>query len=162
MDYEYEQDEYGPRVLWGRLAFFAIALLLVFFVGRCTAGGGSEQDLSEARATASELATQNKQLQNELAAVQATQDQANNGPAEQPSEAAEPAGEASEAPTEGEQDSVAEGGETYTVESGDTLVTIANRFYGDSQKYRLIVDANNLDPDAPLTVGQKLTIPPEE
>lgn len=48
----------------------------------------------------------------------------------------------------------------YEVKKGDTLYTIAKRFYGDGSKYKKIQNANSFitDPNA-LRVGQELTIP---
>jgi len=55
-------------------------------------------------------------------------------------------------------------GESYEVQSGDTLATIAQQFYGDSGLWRRIYDANKdtigADPDK-LKIGMKLTIPPK-
>jgi LysM repeat protein len=48
---------------------------------------------------------------------------------------------------------------TYTVESGDTLWAIAERFYGDGSKYQMIADASGIaNPDL-IQPGQVLTIP---
>jgi nucleoid-associated protein YgaU len=56
------------------------------------------------------------------------------------------------------------GSQTYEVQSGDTLATIAQQFYSDSSQWRRIYDANadtiGSDPDK-LKVGMKLTIPPK-
>lgn len=49
----------------------------------------------------------------------------------------------------------------YKVQSGDTLSKVAKRFYGDSNKYRQIFDANRdvlKDPDK-ISVGQELNLP---
>lgn len=49
----------------------------------------------------------------------------------------------------------------YTIEKGDTLSKIANRFYGDPQKYHDLFDANReviQDPDK-IYPGQKIRIP---
>ncbi|MFJ4652762.1 LysM peptidoglycan-binding domain-containing protein [Nocardia sp. NPDC088792] len=49
--------------------------------------------------------------------------------------------------------------QTYTVEPGDTLWAIAERFYGDGNRYQDIANANGIpNPDA-INVGQVLTIP---
>ena len=52
---------------------------------------------------------------------------------------------------------------TYEVAAGDTLKTIAQRFYGDADAWQIIYDANRqaigADPDA-LRAGTRLTIPP--
>jgi nucleoid-associated protein YgaU len=48
---------------------------------------------------------------------------------------------------------------TYTVESGDSLWAIAERFYGDGSKFQAIADASGIpDPDL-IQPGQVLTIP---
>ncbi len=49
--------------------------------------------------------------------------------------------------------------QTYVVKSGDTLWDIAQRFYGNPNKYRLIAAANNLTNPHVITPGQKLAIP---
>jgi len=50
------------------------------------------------------------------------------------------------------------------VQSGDTLLTIAEQFYGDGTQWRRIYDANKdvigADPDK-LKIGMKLKIPPK-
>ena len=48
---------------------------------------------------------------------------------------------------------------TYTVESGDTLWAIAERFYGDGNKYQVIADANAIPNPDLIQPGQVLTIP---
>jgi nucleoid-associated protein YgaU len=54
-------------------------------------------------------------------------------------------------------------GESYTVGEGDTLASIAERFYGDPALWRRIYDANRQaigdNPDS-LRLGTVLTIPP--
>lgn len=51
---------------------------------------------------------------------------------------------------------------TYTVKSGDMLMVIAKKFYGDENKYKLIMEANNIKDPNKIAVGQKLIIPPNE
>jgi nucleoid-associated protein YgaU len=50
----------------------------------------------------------------------------------------------------------------YTVKAGDTLSTIAKKFYGDDSEYTRIYEANKdligSDPNK-IQVGQELTIP---
>src|SRR3712207_5111734 len=73
MDYDYEQEDYGPRVLWGRLVLLLIILVLIFFVGRCTAGGGDARALSQAEARVRELSSENEFLRAQLDAAQQSQ-----------------------------------------------------------------------------------------
>ncbi len=48
---------------------------------------------------------------------------------------------------------------TYTVEPGDTLWAIAERFYGDGNAYGRIAGANGIDNPDLINAGQVLTIP---
>jgi LysM repeat protein len=50
---------------------------------------------------------------------------------------------------------------TYTVQSGDTLYGISQRFYGDGRRYPEIMAYNNIEDAATLLVGQVLRIPNE-
>ena len=55
----------------------------------------------------------------------------------------------------------AQGLQTYTVKSGDTLSAISEQFYGDTNEYMRIFYANRdklNDPDK-IQVGQQLTVP---
>jgi LysM repeat protein len=150
MDHEYElEDDYAPRVLWGRLAFFAVALLLAFVFGRCTKSEGVPQaEFNEVNAQVVELTSENAVLQQQLEAAGANAEE-------------EPADDATEAPADDATEAPSGDGERYTVQSGDTLTKIAEQFYGDPRKFDLIVDANNLDSATGLRVGQVLIIPPE-
>ncbi|MFV0493916.1 LysM peptidoglycan-binding domain-containing protein [Mycobacterium sp.] len=49
--------------------------------------------------------------------------------------------------------------QTYTVVSGDTLFAIAERFYGDGNKYQAIADASGIPNPDLIDPGQVLTIP---
>jgi len=49
---------------------------------------------------------------------------------------------------------------TYTVQRGDTLSSIASRFYGNSGEYQKIMDANNMT-NTVIHPGQTLRIPPK-
>ena len=48
---------------------------------------------------------------------------------------------------------------TYTVEPGDTLWAISERFYGDGNRYLEIASASGIDNPDLINVGQVLTIP---
>jgi len=51
------------------------------------------------------------------------------------------------------------GQDTYTVQGGDSLWTIAQKVYGDGTKYPLIMSANGLTSTTRLRVGTVLKIP---
>jgi len=53
------------------------------------------------------------------------------------------------------------GGQTYVVQSGDTLVSISRKFYKSSKRWKAILEANkkNIRDPKDLTVGQTLVIP---
>jgi LysM repeat protein len=57
----------------------------------------------------------------------------------------------------------ANGGQTYTVKSGDTLSNIARQFYGDASAYMEIFHANEdkLNDPNEILPGQQLLIPPK-
>lgn len=52
-----------------------------------------------------------------------------------------------------------EPGRSYTVEAGDTLWAIAERFYGDGNKFQAIADASGISNPDQIQPGQVLTIP---
>ncbi len=72
--------------------------------------------------------------------------------AAEPEAVAEPVAQASEPAPE-------PAARTYTVESGDTLWAIAERFYGDGSKYQVIADASGIPNPDLIQPGQVLTIP---
>jgi nucleoid-associated protein YgaU len=49
----------------------------------------------------------------------------------------------------------------YVVQPGDTWAGIAGKFFGDQTRYQEIIEFNQLPAGAPLSVGQKLRIPPQ-
>lgn len=154
MDHDYElEDDYAPRILWGRLAFFALALILAFTVGRCTKSSGvAESTFKAEQQKVVDLQSQNEVLQAQVdaAAAQGNNNDGGNGGGNK--------GGNKEASEEATEQAVGDG-QTYTVQSGDTLTTIAEKFYGDATAFDLIVDANNLDSATGLRVGQELVIP---
>jgi LysM repeat protein len=159
MDHDYEtEDDYGPRVLWGRVVLFVIAALLFLFLGRCTAGGGvaqSQFDLEQDRVA--ELTSENTALQQQLDAAQARR-RARGGGGGGGGNDQDRETENAEATEEPE----AQEGETYTIELGDTLAGIAQQFYGDASQYEIIAEANEIDSSTPLREGDELIIPPEQ
>ncbi len=160
MDYEYDGGEpYETRVLWGRIAVYAVSLILMFVLGSCVGGGGaSEAELSELRTQVAELSQRNEELEQQIAAVGA-------GNAERPR--ISPTDEPTTAPEDGASPAAGDGTEnpagegetrTYTVQPGDTLTSIAQQMYGDSTKFNIIAEANDIE--SQLVVGQELIIPP--
>lgn len=71
-------------------------------------------------------------------------------PAKAPPETTPPAAEAA-------------AGQSYTVKAGDTLYTLAKRFYGDGKLYTKIADANKdkIKDVSHIPIGTTLTIPPK-
>ena len=51
---------------------------------------------------------------------------------------------------------------TYAVQSGDTGSSIAEQFYGSTDGWAEIAEANGIDPSEPLRVGVELEIPAPE
>lgn len=51
---------------------------------------------------------------------------------------------------------------SYTIQAGDTLGKIAEKFYGDASRYQEIAEANNIDNPNNIRVGQTINIPDDE
>lgn len=51
------------------------------------------------------------------------------------------------------------GGKSYSVKKGDTLWALAEKYYGDGTKWKLIAKANGVKDPRKLQIGTKLTIP---
>jgi len=77
-----------------------------------------------------------------------------------PEETAEPSDETAGLEEEGaaSEPDIA-GSSTYKVKAGDTLYKISQRFYGDPEKYKLIMQANNIENPNLIQIGQVLVIP---
>ncbi|WP_336084381.1 LysM peptidoglycan-binding domain-containing protein [Nocardia sp. SSK8] len=58
-----------------------------------------------------------------------------------------------------EEPPAAPAAQTYTVEPGDTLWAISERFYGDGNRYQEIASASGIDNPDLINAGQVLTIP---
>lgn len=164
MDFDYEgAEDYGGRILWGRIAVFGAALLLALILGRCTAGGGVDEAQFEA------VVASNSEAQVALTTSQATIEQLQRELVEaraatQPGDTATgtegtPGTAGTEAAPDAGTQTDAQGNRTYVVQSGDTLSTIAEAVYGDPRAFGAIASANNLSGDSPLQVGQELVIP---
>ena len=146
-DWDLDDDERpgAARILWGRVFALALALILAFVIGRLTAGGDSSD------AETQRLQERVADLQGEVDALRAE------------AAAASPDAQESPAPAddEDEEQPAADESTTYTVKEGDTLNTIAERFYGDVGLADLIVEANDITDPAQIRPGDELEIPPE-
>ena len=150
-DWVPEEDEAdaGPRVLWGRVFALGAIVLLAVVLGRASAGGGASQgqvdrlesDLTQAQQTIA-------QLESQIDAQAAAED---------PAGATEPDPES----TPGTGPGDAAGAKTYTVQAGDTLRGIAERFYQDVDLDAFLARANGITDVSQLSVGHELTIPPK-
>lgn len=173
MEYEYDGvEEYGGRILWGRIAFFTVALLLVFFLGRCTESGGVPMSqVQQLEEQVADLSEQNTRLNDQLAAAQANASSSLAGSRQEASEDESESTDERESSTEAETESGTSsrersstaglGSRTYVVQKGDYLYGIAERFYGDRSQADLIAAANGITDESPLRVGQRLIIPSE-
>lgn len=64
------------------------------------------------------------------------------------------------APSGGSSAPQAGDGKTHSVASGETMSSIAEKYYGDKNKWSVIAKANPLVDPASMKIGTKLTIPP--
>ena len=152
----------GPRVLWGRVAALGGGLILFFLIGHWTAGGGgSSQQVTTLQRQVDQDRATIQQLQQSLAAV-------SQSPSTNPSAATTPgattAPDTSTTPTPAPTTTApatSSNGQIYKVKVGDTLGSIAAKFYGRTNHdlVALIEQANGMV-DANIHPGQTLTIPP--
>lgn len=83
-------------------------------------------------------------------------------PSQEDEDQADADGGESQQPADGGSDNeIGPEGTTYIVKSGDMLMLIAKRFYGDESKYTLIMEANDIKDPNKIMVGDKLIIPPD-
>ncbi|HUH08092.1 MAG TPA: LysM domain-containing protein [Egibacteraceae bacterium] len=160
-DYEYSyEDDYGARILWGRVAFFAIALALAFLLGTCVGGGddelASQLDAEKQRVIA--LTSEMEQLRSDGGT---TEEADSNSDAENPTPPPTTPPATEPASTEGATPP-ADTANIYVVKRNDTLFGIAAEVYGDGTQWRRIADANNLTTENNIREGQELTIPPKD
>ena len=66
-EWETEEEGAGPNILWGRVIAIVVGLVLVFFAGRLTAGGGGEVDDTQLDS----LRQRNAELQDNVAQLEA-------------------------------------------------------------------------------------------
>jgi LysM domain len=152
-DYDGEPGEHRPpTILWGRVAVLGAVMLLAFLIGRLTSGGGGvdQDDLNQVRAERDDARQEVTQLQADL---EAAQEQAQDQPTPTPSPSPQAgAGADNQAGAESE---------LYVVQSGDSLRSIAEDFYGDFGLWTLIAEENNMTSESVLQVGDEIVIPPE-
>lgn len=160
-----EREPGDVRILWGRVAALGGALFLAFLLGTWVAGddgGVDEEELNQLRTELESAREENEELSeyiDELSAGQAERDRPS---VDDDSDDTEDADSDDDEADDTTSDSSDVDGQIYTVRSGDSLTGIAERFYGNTDEYERIVEANDLDRDTPLQVGQELIIPPAE
>lgn len=140
-------SESGYRVLWGRVATLGGVLLLAFVIGRVSAPDGVSP--AELRSLRDELADEKAkvaQLESQIA-TPAARPQAS--PTPQPQQT-----------TQSSQTQQVQG-ETYIVQAGDSLRSIAIKFYGDGRLSDYLAEVNKIADPSKIRVGQKLIIPPK-
>jgi nucleoid-associated protein YgaU len=156
-DPEEEVAEEKSNVLWGRIAFFGASLLIAFVIGRMSAPDGAPaSDLAAARTQVTELENENEELQTQLADAQDALAAASDPTAE---ESADPSTDTTTDTTTDEDPTFT--GEEYTVQSGDSLNSIAEDFYGDTVYGDYLAEVNNITDPSTLSVGTTLIIPDE-
>lgn len=147
-DYDWDYEEVqprAPRVLWGRIAILVLLMGLAFWFGRTTAPQNDlAAELADARRDLRLAQSEIADLESQIAARPLEEEAAEPTPEPTPKEAADPASKE----------------RTYIVKPGDTLLEIAQRFYGDSDLDDLIAEANDIDDPTQLRPGDELIIPP--
>ncbi len=132
-----------PKVLWGRVIALSTALLAAFLLGRGTSGDGlPEERLDRLRAELARVKDQNARLRQEAQRATAPVAPATTVP-----------------PPETEDAPAPQPQRTYVVRRGDTLASIARRFYGDVSLARVIARVNGITSPNLVVEGQTLLIP---
>jgi nucleoid-associated protein YgaU len=171
VEYEYDDaSDFGGRVLWARVAVFAVIALCLIFLGRCTKGGGvDEAQLAQVEQERDTLLEANDRLEETVTDLnERIRELTSTGTTGTPAPGQTTGtgvtgteGTGTTTPTDAATGgSVPVGGSTYVVQPGDTLSGIAGQVYGDPTKFGLIAQANGITDSNPLQVGQSLTIPP--
>lgn len=142
---EWDPPYSGTNVLWGRVAVLAIVLVLAFLIGRISAPNGIPL------ATVDRLQSQLDQAQNEMDSLRSQLDDAQ----------ATIAAQASPSPSGSEDTATGGKATTYVVKPGDSLSSIAAKFYGDASLGHYIAESNDLTDPGQLKVDQTLKIPPK-
>ncbi len=165
MDPYNDREPQDVNILWGRVAALGGALLLAFLFGTWVSDGSPTEDEIQASETYQELLEERNQLADDNSELEDQLDQLSRGePPENP-----PTADNDSDDGDGDGDSDSDDGsdeqsQVYVVRQGDTLSGVAQRFYGSSgrEARERIAEANDIEPDATLTVGQELTIPPAD
>ncbi len=160
LDNDYDDYEDYSRKFNVSLIFNIIFLVALVSIGVFTFFKTStlSEELATLSATNAELVTQNNkinELQIDVDYYKNLYQNTAEGKAALEAEQA-PKTEESEGSTETPPPAAA--GTTYTVQSGDTLSSIAKKVYGSSSQYQKIIDANKLTSDK-VSIGQVLIIP---
>jgi nucleoid-associated protein YgaU len=144
-DWDYDDEPRAqPKILWGRVVALGAVLLLAFFMGRTTADEGIPQ---------SQLTSLQSDLEDAEAEIEDLQAELDQRPATLPT--------VDESPTDTQSPTGNVDVQVYTVKSGDTLVGIAEKLYGDPSFSECIADENGMGGDSTLRAGDQLVIPPE-
>lgn len=163
-------EDRRTNVLWGRIVALIVVLILVFTLGRATAGDDSSKEVQDLQARLASAQAEIEQLDRQVRAqaaattVPATGGDGTTGTTAPGTGASPGAGGAvtTTAPAAGATTTTtATEDETYVVRSGDSLRGIANRFYGNAALESCIAQAQNppiTDPTR-LLPNQRLTIP---
>jgi LysM repeat protein len=162
-DYDSGPDPDRPRgeVLWGRVGILGAIVLFAFVLGRCSGGGSdtgiAQSDLDAVKATLTEAQAEITDLQQQLNDALA----ANSSPAGDGEKGGNDNGNGTGNNGDGEVAAPTDVGPTspYTIQSGDTFSTLAEKFYKNTAYSDWIAEANpDVDPGA-LQVGQVIQIP---
>jgi nucleoid-associated protein YgaU len=130
--------EVSPPLRWlGALAIMLVVVLIVVPLLLQTVGDTIQLGGEPSEATASEETVEPSEASTAVAA--ANEDNGGNG-----------GGGGDDLPT------------TYTVQQGDTGSSISEQFYGSTDGWAQIAEANDVDPSEPLRVGVELEIPAQE
>ena len=156
-DLDWEDEEGSPKLLWGRVLALAGILLLAFLLGRATSPDDSAAEVEELQEQLQSAEDTIEELQAAATAIPTLPTDAptvTTSPTED-----EPTDEPTDEETDGEADNEDGPSKTYTVQPGDTFVSIAEDEFGDANPdvVSCLVDANGGDDI--ISPGDEVEIP---
>jgi nucleoid-associated protein YgaU len=171
--YEPEQPSFAEdrrtNVLWGRVVALLVVLVLAFTLGRATGGDGSADEVQDLQQRLASAQQEIEQLDRQVRAQATTTTLPTVGGGTTgttlPTIGGSPGpGGGTTAPSSAVTTTTSSEDEIYTVRSGDSLRSIANRFYGNAGLESCIAKAQNppISDPTKLQLGAKLIIPRPE
>ena len=161
-DYEYEEEERPLGRVISLVITIALAVVVVVLLVRSASVSSQLTEATQQLADLQAVQQENEDLKLQIVALEEQLGGGTSGTGEATEGTETPGDGASGDGTTGEGaagDGSAATADTYTVQEGDVIWSIAEQVYGNGAEYQRILDANGLTESDYLQPGQVLTIP---